>query len=231
MKVYDTLEQGSPEWFAVRLGKITASVFKDLKPTTRGKGKTRKNKILDIVAETVSGTPIDVPQTRDMERGTFLEPYARETFSRVTGLEVNEVGFILADDERIGCSPDGLIGDDTGIEIKCPRPRQHVRNVQEDGLDDYRLQAQGCMWVSGRRFWYLVSYCPHVPIKPIHIVRIDALPSVFEAFDDWIISAANEVQANVEAIKGMEASEPLQKSARLARDAWDNVLTGGFNYE
>lgn len=106
MKIFEKVEQGSPEWFALRCGRITMSNAGAL--MTKGKGITRANYLMDVCAERLSGEVIDTMKTYDMERGSFMEEYALRAFQVATGLEVRAVGFVIADDERIGCSPDAL---------------------------------------------------------------------------------------------------------------------------
>ena len=224
MKILDHFEQGSLEWFQQRVGKPTMSQAKTL--ITGGKSITRRNYILDLAAERLSGMPSDTVATRDMERGNFLEPYALESFTLATKMKVRQVGFVLTDDERVGCSPDGLIGEDSGLEIKCPRPRQHIRNIFSDGLDDYRDQAQGNMWICEREFWYLVSYCPWVVRLPIYIKRIVRNEDRISLIRDAAIKAADEVDELVAQATNFNAREDIRAQASRAADRWDNVLCG-----
>ena len=222
MKLLEHFEQGSLEWFQQRVGKITMSHAKEL--ITTGRGVTRQNYILDTVAERLSGERMDTVSTRDMERGNFLEPYALEAFKMATGLNVRLVGFVLHDDERIGCSPDGLVGEDSEIEIKCPRPRQHIRNIYLNGLDQYRPQCQGNLWVTKRKFCYIISYCPWVPRIPIYIKRIERNETQIALIADSAIKAADEVDELVARSVEVRSAELLRAQALEARDAWDNVF-------
>ena len=98
-----------------------------------------------------------------MERGNRLEPIARTDFEMLNDQKVDEVGFIINSDisEDVGCSPDGLIGDDGGIEIKCPLPSTHIA-YHRDGIlpTKYKAQVHGCMAVTGRKWWWFYSFCP-----------------------------------------------------------------------
>ena len=157
-------EQGSEEWQKLRCGVVTMSHAKEL--LTGGKGKTRQSYILDVVSERLSGKPIESYSSFDMQRGQFLEPYALIAFEKANKRHIERVGFITTDDGRIGCSPDGLVGEYAGIEVKCPNPRQHLRNILSDGLSDYTAQMQGNLWITGRFQWLLVSFCPWVECYP-----------------------------------------------------------------
>lgn len=115
-----------------------------------------------LAIERISGEPLDEGfQTWAMRRGNELEPDARMEHEMQTGLIVQEAGFIMTDDSLFGASADGLIEDDGGAEYKCfvdpSRLRQfHIDNDASDIFD----QAQGCMWITGRKWWHIGLYCP-----------------------------------------------------------------------
>ena len=85
---------------------------------------------------------------------------------------MQRVGFILTDDGRVGCSPDGLVGEDGGLELKCPSPAKHVSYLldEQELVDEYTHQVQGCLYVTGRAWWDLMSYYPGM--EPV-IVRVE----------------------------------------------------------
>jgi len=106
--------------------------------------------------------------------GVETEDEARVSFMLETGLDVYEVGFVEFN-EWIGCSPDGLIGDDEGLEIKCPNSDTHLRylNRPEDLLDDYRYQCVGGLLCTGRKRWHLYSYDPRFEserMRSVHVI-------------------------------------------------------------
>ena len=110
--------------------------------SNRWKGKTRQSYILDLVSERLSGKPNrKLFELRHAAR-SILEPYALKAFEKANETLIERVGFITTNDGRIGCSPDGLIGEDAGIEVKCPNPRQHLRNILSDGLSDYNCKCR-----------------------------------------------------------------------------------------
>lgn len=115
-----------------------------------------------LAIERINGQPLDEGfETFAMKRGHELEPYARAEHERQSGLEVDRAGFVLTDDRAFGCSADGLIGDDSGAEYKCfidPERlyRFHIENDASEVFD----QAQGCMWITGRKSWHIGLYCP-----------------------------------------------------------------------
>lgn len=166
MKIHNALIQGSPEWHAVRAGKITASELGRL-VTPLGKvreGDGPKTYLMEKVAECWTGAPLPTVEFWDGDQGQFLEEYARPAFTLETGLEVKTVGFIESEDGKMGCSPDGLIGDDCGLEIKCPHIQKHVRYLLDGKLpEDYVLQVQGSMYVTGFKIWKFFSFRRGLP--------------------------------------------------------------------
>lgn len=169
MKIITT-EQGSPEWFAARLGKPTGSKFSDV--LAGGKGLTRKAYAVQLALEIVTGKQAETFINQAMQDGTEREPVARALYEAHSGNFVDEVGFCLHDTIDCGVSPDGLIGDDGGLEIKCPKASTHASYLAMKGEPSaYTAQIQGCMWVTGRDWWDFVSYHPDFPENARLIVR------------------------------------------------------------
>ena len=169
MKIID-VEQRSDLWFEARLGKPSASSF-DKIVTTEGKpSKTRQKYLYALAAEKASGLTDDKFQTQAMINGIEREDTARKFYELIRGVEVKQVGFCVDDNEKYGCSPDGLIGENGGIEIKCPLGGTHVGYfMQGDEVPiEYFTQVQGNLLVTQREWWDFVSYYP--TLKPV-IVR------------------------------------------------------------
>ena len=130
------LEQQTDEWLSVRCGRVTASRFKDVitEPRTKAAKEagelsaTAWSYLLEKLAETLTGRPVDGVRVPAMQWGLDFEPHARAVYEEVTGHAVEQLGFFtLASDDRIGGSPDGLVGDNGGLEIKCPaNPTVHL---------------------------------------------------------------------------------------------------------
>jgi len=182
--------QGTPEWFEARAGKITASNFdKILTPT--GKLSSQAEKYLyQVAGEAVLGTCEESYTSTWMQRGSDLEVEARQFFELATGLSVEQVGFVS--DGGIGCSPDGLIGEDGGLEIKCPRLSNHVGYVLKGELPpEYKPQVQGSLLVTGRKFWYFMSYFPGM--EPL-ILKV-------ERDEKYIQALARALKEAVETVK------------------------------
>jgi len=185
-------EQGSEEWLRVRLGRPSASMFNKLITQTGKPSSSADGYINELIAERLTGKSEPFHVTEWMERGTALEPEAREAYEFITGNEVMETGFILDNSWQFGCSPDGLILDKGGLEIKCPAPRTMVSYLRDPqvGVKKYWQQIQGCMWITQRGWWDFFAYHPEMP----HVlVRV-------ERDDEYIDKLAAEVKAAVNVI-------------------------------
>lgn len=177
-------EQGTPEWHDARLGIPTASRYGDIvTPKKLELSKSSTTYRNQLLAEWLVGYPIDWSgQGQWMDRGQELEPKARAFYEMLRDVEVRQVGFILRDDRETGCSPDGLVGEDGGLEIKCPAMHTHIDYLldPEKLVDTYRTQVQGSLYVTGREWWDLMSFNPSLPEV---IVRVEPDPAFAAALD------------------------------------------------
>lgn len=198
--------QGSDEWKQARAGCITASMFKVARERLKKSGElteAAKNYAFKLALERVSGLPVeDDFQTWQMRRGTELEPVARNLYELETGNIVQETGFITL--LPAGCSPDGLINHDGGIEIKCLVSPETIRKVILDSdLSAYMDQIQGCMWVTGRQWWDFVCYIPHLESINRHltITRVERDDKYIDALKDDIYNYNSIVDEHVTRLK------------------------------
>jgi hypothetical protein len=171
-----TCVQGSPEWHAARAGMATASNFADVLSRSRdgkGEGTMRRNYRVRLVVARLTGRALSPGfQTAAMQQGNEREPMARLAYEAHTGNVVHEVGFMLDDTHQAGASPDGLIDDDGGLEIKCPELATHLEYLRRaDEPPEYRAQIQGNLWLSGRAWWDFVSFNPDFPEHLQLVVR------------------------------------------------------------
>ena len=156
--------QGSPEWLAERAGKVTASMISAvlMKPETAG----FRDYQAQIVAEILTGKPQGSDFTSAaMQFGTETEPLARSAYEAETGFSVDEVGFCQHPNiERSGASPDGLVGKDGLVEIKCPKVATHLAYLIADVVPAaYKNQMMWQMACTGRDWCDFVSFRPDLP--------------------------------------------------------------------
>jgi len=186
-------EQGTEEWFAARLGRPSASMFSKLITTTGKPSSSADGYINQLLAEIITGHSEGHFSNAHTERGNLLEPDARDMYEFISGNEVMEVGFILDDSLDFGCSPDGLVCTDGGLEIKCPAGNTQVAYLRDPtvGVKKYWQQIQGCMMVTGREWWDFMTYHPEMP----HVlVRV-------ERDEEYIAKLAAEITKAVNVIK------------------------------
>ena len=186
-------EQGSDEWFASRLGRPSASMFNKLITSAGKPSASADTYINELIAERLNGVRAPVYVNEHMERGTRLEPEAREYYEFLTDQQVTEYGFILDDSEEFGCSPDGLIKDSDGIfegglEVKCPANMVGYHRDNKSFVTKYKQQVMGCMMITGAKWWDLMAYSDK---KPHHlIIRV-------ERDDEYIEKLAAEIDKAV----------------------------------
>lgn len=197
MKIIN-VDQRSEEWFKVRAGVPTASSF-DKIVTMKGEPSKQAQKYMyKLAGEFVAGKPEESYTNAAMERGIVLEDEARQTYQLITENMVEQVGFCLADG-GYGCSPDGLVGDDGMIEIKCPSIAVHVEYLLAGVLpSDYFQQCQGQLFVTGRKWSDFVSYFPG--IKPL-IVRVYPDEKFHSALKVELEKFCSELQSIIKKIK------------------------------
>lgn len=195
------VEQGSQEWLESRAGCITASSAKALF-TTRGEktaSSTRETYLNQIIAERMTGKPVDTFKNADMERGNEREGDARELFAKIMDVEVKEVGFHLLDDHDIGCSPDGLFVHNNAnhaVEIKSPRASTHVRYMKNLKVPvEYVQQLQLTMHILDIETMFFMSY--HPDLKPL-ILEVKRDDELLEKALPILIDAANYVKETTE---------------------------------
>ena len=191
--IIHNLEQNTPEWDIARSGKFTASMFGDLfaaKSTDK-----YENAIYRVAFERVTGERVPTYSNALMERGHELEPMARESYEMQTFNMVEEVGFCELN-EWVGCSPDGLVGTDGLIEIKCPAYNTFMRYVDSGKLPtQYKYQVHGQMYVTGRKWVDFVAY--HPPFKPF-ILRVERDEEVCKKIESALNEAIEKAKKIIE---------------------------------
>ena len=182
LTIYEHLEQGTDEWLEARRGIVTASTVGKLLTSTGKVANNDTSRALTetLVAERVTGRVEYVHPTRDMQRGTILEPFARDLYAEHHA-PVEEVGFIRLDKDTftLGYSPDGLVGEFGLIEIKSRTPRIHIRTIYADKVPAANMaQLQAGLLVTGRLWIDYVSYSPGLPL---YVKRVYPMAEWFTA--------------------------------------------------
>lgn len=191
--------QGTEAWFLDRLRKVTASKIIDIMPTNGKYRASRDNYIAQLVCEWLTGQREETYKNAAMQWGTDTEPLARGAYEALTGSMVTEVGFINHPAiDGLGASPDGLVGDDGCIEIKCPNTATHLRTyIRSEVKKDYIYQMQTVMMCTDRIWCDFVSYDPRLPDKnAIKIIR-------FERDDKMIADIISEVESVLTEVEHM----------------------------
>ena len=172
----DCMEQRTEEWFAARLGKVTASRVADvLAKIKSGESASRKNYKMELVVQRLTGKAGESFTNAAMEWGTEQEPFARMAYEAHTGTFVKEDGFVDHPTiEGFGCSPDGVVGEGL-IEIKCPNTANHIETVLENKAPSkYIPQMQCQMACTGAKWCDFVSFDPRVPEDlQLFVVRVE----------------------------------------------------------
>jgi len=195
LHIYDELEQGTDAWLAARCGLVTASTVGQLiTPKTVKPASNDYSRALTatLVAERITGYVEPIYENADMRRGTLSEPYARDIYAEHAGVTVDEVGFIVRDEEawKLGFSPDGLIDDDGLLEIKSPRQKKHLATILADEVPlEHMAQIQTGLLVT-RRKW--LDFCSYNGGMRLFVKRVYPDPKWQEA----IISAVTTFEEN-----------------------------------
>jgi hypothetical protein len=190
-------KQGGGAWLRARLGIPTASRLSDIvtptgKPT---RNAARARYVAELVTERLTMQAAEHVNTYAMQRGTDAEPQARAWYSLTTGADVEQVGMLLLHDAwgSFGASPDGLVGKDGGIEIKCPMPPNLVSACMwPDPPEDYMPQVQAALWLTGRKWWDLILFGPE-PGLPRRTWRIEPDAGMHDAFESALPGFCKEV--------------------------------------
>ncbi|WP_060476693.1 lambda exonuclease family protein [Pseudomonas monteilii] len=202
------MEQRSTEWFAARLGCVTASRVKDVMASGRGgaPSATRKNYMMELLCERLTGQQSgpDLSNKPAVQRGVELEPFACMAYEADKGLMVVETGLVMHPTiAGFGASPDGLVGDDGVLEIKCPNTATHIATMQSERHDpQYEWQMLAQMACTGRAWADFVSYDDRLP-EPLQYVchrferdfkRIREMESEIKAFLEELSDLEKEMR-------------------------------------
>lgn len=197
------VEQGSPEWFEQRLGRITASNFGTLMTLPRSRkdrelglmSQSTRSYLIGKVSEVLTGTSKNITPTKALEWGSATEDEARSIYELERMVEVKQIGFaVLNTNPIIGGSPDGLVGEDGMIEIKCPDSDTFTGYLLGDSIvKNYMAQIQGNLWILNRKWCDFIVYDPRVVREDlrIKIIRVERdeeyIEKIAEAVDRALV--------------------------------------------
>lgn len=207
MRIIDC-EQGTPAWSALRVARPTTSRFhKIIQPTKLKYSGQAPAFVAQLLAERELTYSLEDWKGNDYShRGTTLETKALSYYELVRNLDVLRVGFIESDDGRVGCSPDGLVGADGGLEIKCYAPAHHMRCLLGEAPVGI-TQLQGSLWMTGRKWWDVLAYSP---IFPPVLLRVERDEKFIAALAGCVKRFLEEMDA------GQERLDAMGQKGRLA---------------
>jgi len=194
--------QGSPEWFAARLGKVTASRVADVIAKTKtGYSASRANYMAELIAERLAGVRTEGFTNAAMQWGADKEPEARAAYAFMADVDVVEVGFV---DHPViamtGASPDGLVGEDGMLEIKCPNTATHLDTLLGGAVPaKYVTQMQWQMACTGRAWCDFASYDPRLPeAMRLFIQRVPRDPAFIAEAEAEVTDFLAQLDAKLE---------------------------------
>ena len=214
--IWHDVEGDSPEWHMLRLGIPTASEFhrvltpKTLKISSQAPGYMHR-----LLAEWLTGAELPSFESDYMALAKENEPRARRAYEMLTDTEVTNGGFFTDDAGLIGCSPDGLVGTNGDLEIKCPALNTHIGYALNGPGDDYTLQMQGRMMVHGREWVDFFSWHPALVIPPRRILRDEKTINIMRAVLTTFVEQMLECRLRLEREYGPFVRPQAPKPAPL----------------
>jgi len=222
MIVHD-VEQNSQEWLDLRVIPTASRMHEILTPKTREFSTQSEGYMDDLLVAHFLGVSDD-GGSQFMDRGTDLEPAAISYLEFIESVKVERVGFVTLDDGSAGCSPDGLIGDDVGLEIKVKGAKEHMRGLRR-GPQQHYCQVQAGLWITGRKRWWLFFYSPGLPPMRRIVERdeefIGKLAAAVVQFNVRLAEAKATIQAMIEPV---ETPEPTLDGLRFPGEEYADVI-------
>lgn len=198
-------DQRSPEWFALRAGKLTGSCAKDMLAKIKsGEAAARRDLRLRLVAERLTGTPQEDGYTNTvMQWGIDHEADAIRAYRVATGALVDPIGFCQHDELPVGTSPDGFVDDDGILSIKCPKTATHLGYLRSNAEpSEHWAQNTHELWLTGRKWIDFVSYDPRLPdAMRLYVRRCTRTPDELAAYDKELRAFLAEVQTELQALR------------------------------
>lgn len=207
MRVHKDFEQNSLAWLTAKAGVVTASEFGEFLDSDFDlrKGVMPRTYIARKLAEKWIGGPLPGFSTLDTEFGQIFESECLPWYEFTYGEKVERVAFITSDDGRIGCSPDGILGPDLGLEVKCPRFETQVKYLLDGALPkEYAPQVHGSLYVTGFSRWRFVSYSRRLPPLLLTIERDEEIQAKISAALKSILASLDSAYKRLVEINGGE---------------------------
>jgi hypothetical protein len=207
MQIIDC-EQGSPEWFAARMG-IPTSSSSPASCITKGRGENGESRARDLymrklAGELLTGEPMVSYRTPTWSAGSCRRMKRATSMRLMKGVDPERVGFIR--NGNAGCSPDSLIDKNGGLEIKCALPHVQIERIEKDQLPpEHKAQVQGNLWLAEREYWDFTSYSPRLPLFVTRVYRDEKyIADLAKAVDQF----NEELAALVARIRSYGAPKP-----------------------
>lgn len=201
----DSIIQGSAEWHAIRLGRVTASRVADVVAKTKsGPAASRKNYLAELALERLTGAVAESYTNAAMQWGIDTEPQARTAYEFHRDVDVAEIGFVphptIAD---TGASPDGLVGQDGLVEIKCPISATHMETLDSGRVPaKYLTQMMWQMACTGRQWCDFVSFDPRFPAHmQFFCERVKRDDDMIRDLESEVIAFLNELRETVDRLR------------------------------
>lgn len=220
LTVYPEIEQRSDEWFAQRRGMITASAVSQLlTPTLKvASNDTSRGLVASLAAERITGHSEPTRMTDDMWRGVLHEPHAIEAYSKHHA-PVEACGFMVLEQDgwQLGYSPDGLVGSDGLVEVKCPRAKGHLRTILSGEVPaQHMAQLQAGLLVSGRKWVDFISFHGGLPL---FVKRVSPQDEWFEVITAAVAAfeenATQMISDYLGAVEGLPATERVPEEMEM----------------
>jgi putative phage-type endonuclease len=197
----EMMDQGSEEWFTIRIGKVTASRVADVIAKTKtGYSASRDNYMAQLVCERLTGQKGESFTNAAIQHGIDTEAYARAAYEALRDVLVDEVGFVPHPSIIMaGASPDGLVGDDGLLEIKCPNTATHIETLLSQSVPGkYNTQMQFQMACTGRQWCDFVSFDNRLPEElQLFVKRVPRDNEFIKQMEDEVVKFLNELDIKI----------------------------------
>ena len=218
----DQIEQGSPEWIAIRVGKATASRISDVVARTKsGWGASRSNYMAELIAERLTGVPAEHYTNGAMARGIEMEPFAIDAYEMMAQQPVERVGFVPHPTIAMsGASPDGLVGADGLVEVKCPNTATHIDTLLTHAVPGkYVTQMMWQLACTGRAWCEFVSFDNRLPDElQLFVHRVWRDDKMIASLEKDVVDFLDEVERKL--------ADLMERESRRAKPDTPMIMAG-----